>query len=284
MRKPTSYPAGVPCWIDTAQPEPQEAADFYGGLFGWEFERHQPSGATAPYLMASMQGAPVGAITTSVDGAGTPQWTSYVRVDAIDDALAAITGAGGRILVGPVDHADDGLRAVCADADGGAFGVVQTPGPLIAQRVNEPGTWNFSELLTSAPERAIDFYRTIFGWEADPVDLGFGRTWMWRRPGYSDILEQHDPGVRQRHSDFGAPPGFTDAVGWVSLPAPDRAGAAPHAWQVTFAVADADGVAARAEALGGTVLVPPVDAGVVRTTVLRDPQGATFTASRFDPS
>jgi hypothetical protein len=32
------------------------------------------------------------------------------------------------------------------------------------------------------------------------------------------------------------------------------------------------------------VLVPPTDVGVVRTTVLRDPQGATFTASKFDPS
>jgi uncharacterized protein len=25
------YPAGVPCWIDTAQPDPKAAAGFYGG-------------------------------------------------------------------------------------------------------------------------------------------------------------------------------------------------------------------------------------------------------------
>jgi predicted enzyme related to lactoylglutathione lyase len=284
MREPTSYPSGVPCWIDTAQPDPQAAADFYGRLFGWEFEQHQPSGATGPYLVATIEGAPVAAITTADGSSDGPQWTSYVRVETVDDAVAAITAAGGRILLGPVDHADAGRRVVCADAGGATFGVVQTSGPLIAQRVNEPGTWNFSELMTSEQAQAIDFYRRVFGWAADQVDMGTGHTWMWQRPGYSDVLEQHEPGVRKRHADFGAPPGFTDAVAWLSPPAPEQSADAAPAWHMTFAVADADATAARADELGGAVLVPPTDLGLVRTAVLRDPQGATFSASRFDPS
>jgi predicted enzyme related to lactoylglutathione lyase len=52
---------------------------------------------------------------------------------------------------------------------------------------------------------------------------------------------------------------------------------------VTFAVDDADAAAERATELGGEVLVPPMDAPWVRMTVLRDPQGATFTASKFVP-
>jgi hypothetical protein len=48
-------------------------------------------------------------------------------------------------------------------------------------------------------------------------------------------------------------------------------------------VADADAIAERATELGGTVLVPPMDAPWVRMTVIRDPQGAVFTASRFTP-
>jgi uncharacterized protein len=52
---------------------------------------------------------------------------------------------------------------------------------------------------------------------------------------------------------------------------------------VTFAVDDADTTAATATQLGGTVLVPPFDAPWVRMTILVDPQGATFTASRFTP-
>ena len=42
-------------------------------------------------------------------------------------------------------------------------------------------------------------------------------------------------------------------------------------------------IAARAAELGGKVVVPPFDAPWVRTTVLADPQGATFVASKFSP-
>jgi hypothetical protein len=52
---------------------------------------------------------------------------------------------------------------------------------------------------------------------------------------------------------------------------------------VTFAVADADTTAERAAALGGRVIVAPVDAPWVRMTVITDPQGALFTASKFVP-
>ena len=52
---------------------------------------------------------------------------------------------------------------------------------------------------------------------------------------------------------------------------------------MTFAVDDADGAAAKARELGGTVIVPPFDAPWVRMTVIADPQGATFVASKFVP-
>ncbi len=52
---------------------------------------------------------------------------------------------------------------------------------------------------------------------------------------------------------------------------------------MTFAVDDADAIAKQAAELGGTVLVPPFDAPWVRMTVISDPQGATFIASKFVP-
>lgn len=42
-------------------------------------------------------------------------------------------------------------------------------------------------------------------------------------------------------------------------------------------------MAARAAELGGTVTVPPFDAGPTRVAVLADPQGAVFSVSKFDP-
>jgi hypothetical protein len=57
----------------------------------------------------------------------------------------------------------------------------------------------------------------------------------------------------------------------------------PAHWSVTFAVDDADVAAEKAAELGGTVVVPPFDAPWVRMTVIADPQGATFVASKFVP-
>ena len=52
---------------------------------------------------------------------------------------------------------------------------------------------------------------------------------------------------------------------------------------MTFAVDDADATAEQAAELGGQVVVPPFDAPWVRMTVITDPQGATFIASKFVP-
>jgi hypothetical protein len=102
---------------------------------------------------------------------------------------------------------------------------------------------------------------------------------MVRLPGYADFLERYNPGTKQRHIDFGAPPGFTDCVAWY-LPLDD--GEQPH-WSVSFSTADADSTAARARELGGTVLVEPFDVPMGRGTVIRDPAGAVFTANAFNP-
>jgi uncharacterized protein len=66
-------------------------------------------------------------------------------------------------------------------------------------------------------------------------------------------------------------------------PLPDGEAGAPARWDVTFAADDADAIAAKASELGGEVVVPPFDAPWVRMTVIRDPQGALFTASKFMP-
>jgi hypothetical protein len=80
----------------------------------------------------------------------------------------------------------------------------------------------------------------------------------------------------------GAPEGFEDVVATLSPIAGDQPDVPAH-WSVTFAVDDADTIAEKAAELGGEVLAPPFDAPWVRMTVISDPQGATFTASKFVP-
>ena len=45
MLERDGYLPGVPCWVDTSQPDPEAGAAFYGGLFGWELEDTMPPGS-----------------------------------------------------------------------------------------------------------------------------------------------------------------------------------------------------------------------------------------------
>jgi uncharacterized glyoxalase superfamily protein PhnB len=83
-------------------------------------------------------------------------------------------------------------------------------------------------------------------------------------------------------AESGAPEGFEDVVATLN-PIPDDQPDVPAHWSVTFAVDDADAIAEKAAELGGRVVVPPMDAPWVRTTVITDPHGATFIANKFVP-
>jgi predicted enzyme related to lactoylglutathione lyase len=43
MSEQDRYIGGVPCWVDTTQPNPKAAVAFYSELFGWEFEDLMPA-------------------------------------------------------------------------------------------------------------------------------------------------------------------------------------------------------------------------------------------------
>jgi hypothetical protein len=117
----------------------------------------------------------------------------------------------------------------------------------------------------------------VFGWQT--LALG-GDAHMWTLPGYGDYLERDNPDLRKQMAQAGGPEGFEDVVAAIN-PIPDDQPDTPPHWSVTFAVDDADATASKASELGGTVIVPPFDAPWVRMTVISDPQGATFIASKY---
>jgi predicted enzyme related to lactoylglutathione lyase len=256
---PDRYLHGVPCWIDTAQPDPEAAVQFYRALFGWEFEERGRD------RVARLHGRDVAAITARASG--PPVWTTYIRVGSAIATEASVVAAGGHIA-----------RQALADTHGylfedpsrATFSVKEDGG---AELVNAPGTWNWSNLETPHVQAAQGFYGAVFGWEAMPMG---GNAYMWSVSGYGDRLAELDPALRARHAEAGVPPGFSDAVAWLVAGETAR-------WTVTFAVEDTDAIAARAAELGGAVLTAPYDAGPARVAVLRDPQGAEFSVSRFTP-
>jgi uncharacterized protein len=56
------YEHGVPCWVDTWQEDPDTAATFYAGVFGWDVEEGTPPGTDTRYYMCRLGGSQVAAI------------------------------------------------------------------------------------------------------------------------------------------------------------------------------------------------------------------------------
>jgi predicted enzyme related to lactoylglutathione lyase len=252
--------------------------EFYGGLFGWEFEDAMPQGAPAKYLIARLRGGEVAAVSSPPEGAPAQVvWNTYIWVEDADESAAKARDAGGSVLSEPFDVMDAGRMAVVADPEGAAFCVWQARRHRGARVVNEPGALNFNVLNTRDPAEAKRFYGAVFGWKT--LDLGSGE--FWTLSAYGDYLEALTPGTRERTAELGAA-GFEQVVAAITPIAGDDAEAPAH-WGVTFSTEDADATAAKAAELGGTVLVAPVDAPYSRLTVLRDPQGATFSATAFVP-
>jgi hypothetical protein len=280
MPERDGYIPGVPCWVDTSQPDPEAAVEFYSELFGWEFRDAMPPGSEGKYFIARLRGGDVAAVGSIPEAA--PQmamWNTYVWVHSADESASKVRDAGGNAVMEPFDVMDAGRMAVFTDPEGAAFCVWQAKENKGAQVVNEDGSLNFNGLNTRDPERAKSFYGSVFGWETLSLPGGFE---MWTLPGYGDYLERDNPGLRKQMAEVGAPEGFEDVVASITPIADDQPDTPAH-WSVTFAVADADAAAERAAELGGQVAVPPFDAPWVRTTVLTDPQGASFIASKFVP-
>ncbi|MEQ1568217.1 MAG: VOC family protein [Myxococcota bacterium] len=109
------------------------------------------------------------------------------------------------------------------------------------------------ELMTTDTDAAVRFYGAVVGFTAE----------AWPDPQVPYTLWMTPSGP----PSGGVSP-LTEEMTQAGLP--------PH-WSGVVAVADADAVAARAVALGGAVLSPPMDVpGVGRYATLADPQGASF--------
>jgi len=266
------FPPGVPCWVDTQQPDRDAALRYYGAVFGWSFENHLQRGDRA-YDLATLDGRVVAAIGSGPSDT-TATWTTYIGVDDVEAAVAHVAAAGGTVVAPPLRAGNAGRLALVTDPTGANLALWEPGRRKGVELVNEPGSWNWSLLSTPDPAGAAAFYAEIFGWE---TDLDAPGPKLVRLPGYADFLEQFDPELRARHAAGGVPEGFSDAVAWIL---PSRGAAF---WAVTFSVADADAAAQAAEQEGGRVVSGPTDTEWTREVVLADPAGATFTASAFRP-
>jgi predicted enzyme related to lactoylglutathione lyase len=263
MVERNEYPPGVPCWVDTLQPDPQAAMRFYGELMTWTFEGPGPG----DYFVARLRGRDVAGVGRQPMSGVPSMWNTYVAVESAEETAKKVKDAGGKILREPFDVLPAGRVAVFADPAGAPACAWEARDRKGAQLVSEIGAWAMSTLSTPDPDAAKKFYSAVFGWTAEPLKMNGTEMTLWRRPGYvGGTAEQPVP---------------RDVVGLMMPKKPGGPGAdGPPNWIVSFWIADADAAADQTKKLGGRVLVPPFDIPRFRQTILADPAGAVFTVSQ----
>jgi len=249
------YEPGVPSWVDLGTTDAEASRKFYGELMGWAFEVGGPE--MGYYANAKVRGLSVAGVyelSPEMREQGIPpNWLTYISVSDADKVAEQISGAGGQVMMPPMDVMEFGRMAVAQDPTGAVFGLWQAGTHKGAELVNEPGGVVWNHLATPDPSAAGAFYGAL-GWSMEEMDME-GTPQTMFKVGDRTVAGMGDI------KDY--PPGT-----------------APH-WDTFFAVSDCDAVAGRVPELGGTVLIPPTDMPFGRFATIQDPHGAVFSVVKM---
>jgi uncharacterized protein len=258
MGERTSHPPGAFSWVDLSTSDPAAAKQFYGGLFGWEFD-DLPVGDGAVYTMCRLGGKSVSAMSAQQEQERAqgipPHWNSYVTVEDVDAGAAKAREPGGNVLVEPFDVLDAGRMAVVADPTGAVFSMWEPRNNIGAELVNVPGALTWNELATTDVDRAVEFYGQLFGWGFEEMEGGPMRYVIVR------VGDRSNGGVR---------------------PLSEMEAGIPPNWLPYFAAASVDDTVAKAAELGGRALMDPVTVPAGRFAPVADPQGVVFAVFEGD--
>jgi uncharacterized protein len=239
----TNQPLGTPTWLDLGIPDLDRALQFYGALFGWEFEIGPEE--TGRYTMCFLRGRRVAAISAMHDPARV-FWNVYLATDDCDRSAERARAAGGTLLIEPMDVMDQGRMAIVRDPVGAQFGLWEGRAHTGAQVVNEPGALVRNDLVTPDPGPARDFYAAVF-----------------------DFSVEGNPQMPQADFTFLRRPDGHEVGGIMGAPG------STSAWSTTFEVAGTDEAVQRALDAGGRS-DGAKDFLYGRLATITDPFGAEF--------
>jgi len=244
-----SAPLGAPCWIDLAMSDPAGGRAFYTELFGWT--AREPNAEFGDYVNYYRNGIRIAGSMPAQPGGVPNVWSTYLAVADAAKTLEVASANGAQIYVPAMQVGDLGAMGVLADPGGAVIGIWQPGLHTGFGLLAEHGTPGWFELLARDYAGSLDFYRTVFGWDTEPM----GDTDEFR---YTVVKHGKDQVA-----------GVMDAADWLPEGVP------PH-WAVYFAVDDTDASVTKLQQLGGTVTEPATDTPYGRMASVTDPFGARF--------
>ena len=242
--------ASKPAWVDLSSSDPGAAREYYSKLFGWQVEV-SPDPQYGGYGIAKIDGKDVAGIGPKQAPDAPTAWALYIGTPDAEELAKMVEAAGGKVIAPPFDVGDQGRMAVFQDPTG-AFISAWQPTNMSGFQTNAPNAFGWGELNARGIEKAVPFYKEVFGWADKTSEMGEGA------PPYTEFQLEGESIA-----------GGTEMNPMVPAEVPSY-------WLVYFAVEDVDQAFKKATETGGREMLAPMDFPGGRFAILSDPEGAAF--------
>jgi uncharacterized protein len=245
-------------WVDLFTADPAVSTKFYAELFGWQWEvvDHSPQA----YQIAYQNGLPVAGAVKRPPAKGEATkalWIGYISVPDVGATVKQVQARGGRTLLAPRLVPDRGELALLADPQGALFGVMKSSSGDPGDYRPELGEWYWTQLFADDAAKATAFYQAVIGYDVHPASSTLPTASMY-------LI-----GSGQVRASVAQLPDSKFKPSWLGF----------------ITVASLAETTAKAQALGGAVLVPPhrVSDGA-EVAVIADPLGAPVGLIHSNPT
>jgi predicted enzyme related to lactoylglutathione lyase len=235
-------------WADLVTDDVAAARKFYGQMFGWRFRN------VGDYALAANDERPLAGILQRARPAdqpipARPRWIPYMSVSSVGEAQEKAMKAGGKVVAKQQNYPQRGDQAVFADAEGAVFGVIASRRGDPADFLAEPGDWIWVQLFSRDLTKAAEFYQPL---------------------GKYEIV----PNTERTNSVVLSAKGYARAA---IMTIPTEQTQVPSSWLPFVRVKSVTDSVARANELGGKVLIAPKpELFKGRVAVIADPTGAAI--------
>jgi predicted enzyme related to lactoylglutathione lyase len=245
-----------PVWVDNSSRDPAATKSFYGRLFGWTMVTNEDP-AYGGYTIAQLDGKDAAGFGGQQDpNMPASVWNVYIGTrDAAADA-AAVTAAGGTVIVPPFAVGEMGTMGFVRDPSGAVIGLWQSA-RMKGFEAHGANAFSWAELNARGVDTAIPFHESVFGWTHRTSDMGNGSF-------YTEFLDGED-----------------SLAGAQEMP-PQLPPMVPSFWLAYFHVEDVAAAHGRALAAGGRSMVPAMDFPGGTFAIVADPQGGVFGLLRMN--